>query len=54
MQNLGIPRQATPRKRKKKHTPRAKEAVYVGFVPNMGAWACWVPEDKKIMTTNQV
>jgi hypothetical protein len=39
---------------KGKHKPRAKEAVYVGFVPNMSAWAFWVPKDKKIMTTNQV
>jgi hypothetical protein len=38
---------------KKENTPRAKEAVYVGFVPNMSAWAFWIPEDKKIMTTNQ-
>ena len=36
-----------------KHTPRAKEAIYVGFVPNMSAWAFWIPEDKKIRTTNQ-
>ena len=32
----------------------AKEAAYVRLVPNMNAWAFWVPEDKKIMTTNQV
>ncbi len=32
---------------KGKHTPRAKEAVYVGFVPNMSAWAFRVQEDKK-------
>ena len=36
-----------------KHTPRAKEAIYVGFAPNMSAWAFWIPEDKKIRTTNQ-
>jgi hypothetical protein len=42
------------RREKGKHTPRAKEAVYVGFVPNMRAWAFWVPEDKTIMTANQV
>jgi hypothetical protein len=41
------------RREKGKHTQRAKEAVYVGFVPNMSAWAFWIPEDKKIMTTNQ-
>ncbi len=41
------------RREKGKHTPRAMEAVYAGFVPNMGAWAFWVPEDKKIITTNQ-
>ena len=27
------------RREKGKHTPRAKETVYVGFVPNMSAWA---------------
>ncbi len=27
--------------------------VSLTFVPNMSAWALWVPEDKKIMTTNQ-
>ena len=36
-----------------KHTPRAKEAMYVGFVPNTSAWAFWIPEDKEIRTTNQ-
>jgi hypothetical protein len=38
---------------KGKHTPKAKEAVYVEFVPNMSAWAFWIPADKKKMTTNQ-
>jgi hypothetical protein len=42
------------RREKGKHTPRAKKAVYVGFVPNMNSWAFWVPEDKKTMTMNQV
>ncbi len=42
------------RREKGKHTPRAKQAVNVGFVPNMSAWAFWVLEDKTIMTTNQV
>ena len=37
-----------------KHTPRAKEAVYVGFMPNMSAWAFWIQEDKKIRASNQV
>ena len=36
-----------------KHKPKAKEAIYVGFVPNMSVWAFWIPEDKKIRTTNQ-
>ncbi len=42
------------RREKGKHTPRAKEAVYVGFANNMSAWAFWILEDKKIMTSNQV
>jgi hypothetical protein len=37
---------------KGKHMPKAKEAVYVGFVPNRSSWALWVLKDKKIMTTN--
>jgi hypothetical protein len=37
---------------KGKHSPRAKEAIYVGFANNMSAWALWIPEDKKIMTSN--
>ncbi len=39
---------------KGKHSPRAKEAMYVGFTNNMNAWALWIPEDKKFMTSNQV
>ncbi len=42
------------RRDKEKHMPRAKEAVYVGFADNMSAWAFWITEDKKIMTSNQV
>ena len=37
-----------------KHTPRAKKDMYVGFVPNMSAWAFWIPVDKKIRALNQV
>jgi hypothetical protein len=39
---------------KGKHTPRAKEAIYLGFANNMSAWAFWIPEEKKIMISNQV
>jgi hypothetical protein len=49
---LGIFRRAALRKGK--HTPRAKEEVYVGFADNMSARAFWIPEDEKIMTSNQV
>ncbi len=42
------------RREKGKHTPRAKDAIYVGFANNMSAWAFWIPEDKKIITSNQV
>ncbi len=42
------------RREKGKHTPRAKEAIYVGYANNMSAWTLWIPEDKKIMTSNQV
>ena len=39
---------------KGKHTPRAEEAIYVGFAINTSAWSFYVPERKKIVTTNQV
>ncbi len=42
------------RREKGKHTPKAKEAVYVGFVPNMSVWAFLISEDKKKMALNQV
>ena len=42
------------RQEKGKHTPRNKEAVYVGFTNNMSAWAIYIPEDGKIMNSNQV
>jgi hypothetical protein len=42
------------RREKGKHTPRAKEAIYVGFANNMSVWALWIQEDKKIMPSYQV
>ena len=39
---------------KGEHTPRAKEAVHVGLADNLSAWAFWVLEDRKVMTSNQV
>ncbi len=30
------------RREKGRHTSKAKEAVYVGFIPNMSEWAFWV------------
>ena len=42
------------RREKGKHTTRAKEAVYVGFADNMSAWAFWIPEEKKTLTTNHL
>ena len=39
---------------KGKHTPRAEEAIYVGFTINTSALSIYVPERKKIVTTNQV
>ena len=41
------------RREKGKHTPRAKEATYVGFTDNMSAWAFYIPEDRKIMESYQ-
>ena len=42
------------RREKGKLTPRAKEAMHVGFADNASAWEFWNPEDRKIMTSNQV
>ena len=42
------------RREKAKHTPKAKEAIYVGFTNNMSAWAFYIPEDRRIMSSNQV
>jgi hypothetical protein len=42
------------RRAKGKHTPRAEEAIYVGFPINTSAWSFYVPERKKVVTTNQV
>ena len=42
------------RRQKGKHTPRATEAIYVEFTDNMSAWTVYIPEDRKIMSTNQV
>ncbi len=53
MQSLGIFRHKKHLE-KGKHTPRAKEKIYVGFDNNLSAWAFWIPEDKKIMSSNQI
>ena len=42
------------RREKGMHTPRAKEALYFGFTDNMSARAFYIPEDRKIMESNQV
>ena len=47
------------RREKGKHTPRAKEAIYVGYIyvgftKNMSVWAFWIPEEKKTLTTNHL
>ena len=42
------------RREKGKNTPKAKEAIYVGFTDNMSAWTFYIPEDRKIMNSNQV
>ena len=42
------------RRQKGKHTPRAKEAIYVVFTENMSAWTFYIPEDRKILDSNQV
>jgi hypothetical protein len=42
------------RRAKRKHTPRAEEAIYVGFAINTSVLSFYVPERKRIVTTNQV
>jgi hypothetical protein len=37
------------RRAKGKHTPRAEEAIYVGFAINTSAWSFHVPERQKIV-----
>ena len=36
-----------------KHTPRALEAVYLGFEPNTSAWCFFIPERQTLWVTNQ-
>ena len=41
------------RRDKGKHTPRAQEAIYLGFEPNTSAWSFFIPEKQQLWTTNQ-
>ena len=41
------------RRQKGKHTPRALEAVYLGFEPNTSSWCFFIPERKTLWSTNQ-
>ena len=42
------------RQGKGKHTPRAKEAMYVGFADNMSAWASYIPENRNFRKNQNV
>ncbi len=44
----------TERREKGKHTPRAQEAIYLGFEPNTRAWSFFIPERQTLWSTNQV
>ncbi len=41
------------RREKGKHTPRAKEAIYLGFEPNTSAWSFFISEKQQLWSTNQ-
>ena len=36
-----------------KHTPRALEAIFLGFEPNTSAWCFFIPERQHMLVTNQ-
>ena len=36
-----------------KHTPRALEAIYLGFEPNTSSWVFFIPERQTTLVTNQ-
>jgi len=41
------------RREKGKHTPRALEAIYLGFEPNTSSWCFFIPERQTLWSTNQ-
>jgi hypothetical protein len=41
------------RREKGKHTPRAQEAIYLGFEPNISAWSFFIPERQTLWSTKQ-
>jgi hypothetical protein len=41
------------RREKGKHTPRALEAINLGFEPNSSAYTFFIPEQQTMMTSNQ-
>jgi hypothetical protein len=41
------------RREKGKHTPRAVEAIYLGFEPNTSAYSFFIPEKNTMMSSNQ-
>ena len=41
------------RREKGKHTPRALEAIYLGFEPNTSAWVFFIPERRILWSANQ-
>ena len=41
------------RREKGKHTPRAQEAIYLGFEPNTSALSFFIPERQTLWSTNQ-
>ena len=42
------------RRERGKHTPKAKEAVYLRFLPNMSVCLFWILKDKENMVSNRV
>jgi hypothetical protein len=41
------------RREKGKHTPRALDAIYLGFEPNTSSWCFFIPERQTLWSNNQ-
>ncbi len=51
---LGSTKTSSAKKRESTRQGQKASYIYIGFVPNMNAWAFWIPEDEKIMAFSQL